>query len=62
MLENADLTWLLEAPPEERDFVERLGREVGLAEVIPAPEEAPDPIMPGSALEGCRCRPGLSGG
>jgi hypothetical protein len=49
--EHADLTWLLEAPPEERDFVERLGREVGLAEVIPAPEEAPDPIVPGSALE-----------
>jgi hypothetical protein len=48
---DADLTWLLEVPPEERDLVERLGREVGLAEVIPAPEEAPDPIVPGSALE-----------
>jgi hypothetical protein len=39
--EDADLTWLLEAPPEEWDFVERLGREVGLAEVIPAAAEAP---------------------
>jgi hypothetical protein len=49
--EDADLTWLVEVPPEERDFFERLGREVGLAEVIPVPEEAPDPILPGSALE-----------
>jgi hypothetical protein len=49
--EDADLTLLLEAPPEEWDFVERLGREVGLAEVIPAPEEAPDPIVSGSTLE-----------
>jgi hypothetical protein len=49
--EDADLTWLLEMPPEERDFVERLGREVRLAELIPAPKEAPDPIVPESALE-----------
>jgi hypothetical protein len=39
--EDADWTWLLEVPPEERGFVERLGREVGLAEVIPAADEAP---------------------
>jgi hypothetical protein len=50
--EDADSIWLLEVPPAERDFIERLGREVGLAEVIPAPEqEAPDPIVPASALE-----------
>jgi hypothetical protein len=49
--EHADLTWLLEVPPKERDFIERLGREVELAEVVPAPEEAPDPIVPASALE-----------
>jgi hypothetical protein len=49
--EDADSIWLLEVPPAERDFIERLGREVGLAEVIPAPEEAPDPIVPESALE-----------
>ena len=49
--EDADLTGVLEAPPEEWDFVERLGREVGLAEVIPAPDEAPDPIVSGSALK-----------
>ena len=57
--EDADMTWLLEVPPEEREFVERLGREVGLAEVIPAPEEEPDPIVPGSALEAVPLPPWL---
>lgn len=48
---DADLTWLLKVPPEGRDFSQRLGPEVGLAAVIPAPEETPDPMAPGSALE-----------
>jgi hypothetical protein len=47
---DADLTWLLEVP-EERDFIQRLGPEVALAALIPAPEETPDPMAPGSALE-----------
>lgn len=57
--EDADLTWLLRVPSEERDFVERLGLEVGLAAVVPAPEEAPDPIVPGSALEAVPLPPWL---
>lgn len=57
--EDADLTWLLEVPPEEREFVEQLGLRVGLAEVIPASQEAPDPIVPGSALEAVPLPPWL---
>ena len=50
--EDADMTWLADVPDDERDFVERLAREVGLAEVTPTTDEvAPDPIVPGSPLE-----------
>ena len=48
---DADLTWLLEVAPKERDFLQRLGREVGLAAVMPAPEEASDSMAPGLTLE-----------
>jgi hypothetical protein len=45
-----DLTWLLEVPPEGRDFIQRLSPEVVLAALIPAPEGISDPMAPGSAL------------
>lgn len=50
--EDADMTWLADIPDDERDFVERLAHEVGLADVTPTTDEvAPDPIVPGSPLE-----------
>jgi pimeloyl-ACP methyl ester carboxylesterase len=57
--EDADMSWLTEVPPEERDFVERLGREIGLATVIPGPEETPDPVIPESPLEAVPLPPWL---
>jgi hypothetical protein len=47
--DDADLGFLDDVPEAERDFVQRLGREVGLAEVVPHAEV--DPILPASPLE-----------
>ena len=61
--EAADMTWLADIPDDERDFVERLAREVGLAEVTPTTDEvAPDPIIAGSPLELIPLPAGSSGG
>jgi hypothetical protein len=57
--EDADFTWLDDVPPEEQEFVERVGREVGLATVTPGPETVPDPVVPGSALEAVPLPPRL---
>ncbi|MEP6761099.1 MAG: hypothetical protein ABJA93_07005 [Sporichthyaceae bacterium] len=56
---DADLTWLLDVPPEERAFVERLGQQVGLAAVTPGPSDLADPIVPASPLEAVPLPPWL---
>jgi hypothetical protein len=48
--EDADLSWLQDVPEPEREFVERLGRQVGF-ETVTATQEQADPIRPASALE-----------
>jgi hypothetical protein len=58
--EDADMTWLQEVPAAEREFVERLGREVGLAEVLPSSAGPPDPVLAGSALEAVPLPPWLT--
>lgn len=57
--EDADMSWLRAVPAPERDFVQRLGRAVGLAEVVPAAAELPDPVVVGSALEAVPLPPWL---
>jgi len=57
--EDADLTWLLDVPTKERERVERLGRELGLATVTPGPGELTDPIVPTSPLEAVPLPPWL---
>lgn len=57
--DDADLSWLLDVPADERAFVERLGRQVGLAEVAPTRTEAADVVEPGSPLEAVPLPPWL---
>lgn len=57
--EDADMTWLATVDPEERAFVESVGREVGLASVEATPGEGADPIRPGSGLEAVPLPPDL---
>ncbi|MGH3935432.1 MAG: hypothetical protein ACRDS1_10735 [Pseudonocardiaceae bacterium] len=57
--EDADLSWLDDVPSGERDFVQRLAREVGFITVTATPEDVPDPIFPASPLEAVPLPPWL---
>lgn len=58
---DADLTWFLEAPPEGRDFIQRLSPEVVLAALIPRPGGDIRSDGAGVSVGGGACRPGAGG-
>jgi hypothetical protein len=58
--EDADMRWLDDVPADERDFVEALGRKVGLADVSATTDQAAvDPIEEGTPLEAVPLPPWL---
>ena len=44
--EDADLTWLDDVPPDERQLVEGLARSVGFVDISATPELGPAPVPP----------------
>ncbi|MGW0019418.1 hypothetical protein ACWDUD_13895 [Rhodococcus sp. NPDC003382] len=57
--EVQDPGWICELPDDEREFVERLGREVGVATVEPVPGECETLVLPDTELEAIPLPPAM---